>query len=154
MTFEPAAYFTRAQIVTMLWKLQGQPYVNYAMSFKDVKEGEWYSEAVRWAAAEKIVNGNDKNEFMPDEIITREMLATVIYQYAEQLGHGFHGAWVFLLSYADRADIAEWADTGVHYAAVHQLFNIEDGAKFEPQAQVTRAEAAYAFYQLIKPVEE
>lgn len=79
--FLPDAPTTRAAVVTALWRSAGEPYVNYAMRFSDVQPDLWYAEAIRWAAAEKIVSGFDAEHFAPDDPISREQLAVFLYRY-------------------------------------------------------------------------
>ena len=140
--FDPAGNITRAMIVTMLWRLDGRKYPNYAMSFKDVPADQWYTEAVRWAQAERIVSGYDDERFGPNDLITREQLSTILYHYAQYKGQGFTGSWMFLLDFADRADIGSWADEAVHWCSMKGVVNGKDGKVFDPQGNATRAEAA------------
>jgi hypothetical protein len=143
--FDPSGTLSRGMIVTMLWRMDGQKYPNYYMTFKDVPASEWYTEAVRWAAAEKIVSGYDAEHFGPNDPVTREQLATMLYNYAKYKGQGFTGDWMFLLDFVDRADISSWANEAVHWCSMKGIVNgkTENGSKvFDPQGKATRAEAA------------
>ena len=139
--FAPADTITRGMIVTMLWRLDEQRYPAFAMRFKDA-EGQWCESAVRWAAAEKIVSGYDAEHFGPNDPVTREQLATILYNYAKYKGQGFTGSWMFLLDFADRASISDWADEAVHWCSMNGVINGKDGKVFDPQGCATRAEAA------------
>ena len=93
----------RAETAAVIWDLAGRPVVNYAPGFKDLDTGADYMNAVRWAAGEGIIKGYDAVTFGPNDPITREQLAVMIYRYAQTLGLGFTGAWYFPLNYADAA---------------------------------------------------
>lgn len=81
-TFDPNSGCTRAHIVTMLWRAAGCPVVNYLMPFTDVAEDVWYTEAIRWAASERIVLGTSDTTFTPDRICNRAQVAAMLYRYA------------------------------------------------------------------------
>ena len=82
--FAPAETMTRAMVVTVLYRLQGEPEVVFQSKFNDVKKDKWYTNAVIWAAEEDIVNGMGDGKFAPMETITREQLASIIMRYAPQ----------------------------------------------------------------------
>ena len=81
--FNPGGTMTRAMLVTILWRLEGEPVVNYLMPFADVAEGAWYAEAVRWAASEGVVEGVSDTAFAPDDTVTREQLAAILARFME-----------------------------------------------------------------------
>ena len=141
-------------IVTMLWRLDGEKYPNYAMSFLDVPEAAWYTEAIRWAVSEKIVSGYDAGHFGPDDPITREQLASILYNYAKYKGQGFTGSWMFMLDFADRADISSWADEAVHWCSMKGVVNGKSGNVFDPQGTATRAEAASMIQRFCEALEK
>ena len=85
-TFSPKMTTSRGMIVTILLRLEGEPVVNYAISFDDVADGKWYTEAIRWAQANSIVNGYSAEKFGPNDPITREQMAAIFYRYAEFKG--------------------------------------------------------------------
>lgn len=99
-SFEPNTAITRAMLVTVLWRSDGEPVVNYAMMFSDVDQGAYYGEAVRWAASEGIVKGYDESTFAPDDLITREQIAAILERFA-----GYKG-----MTTDETADIGEFAD--------------------------------------------
>lgn len=80
--FNPRAPMTRSMMVTVLWRMEKEPVVNYLMTFEDVNQEEYYAEAIRWASSEKIVQGHSTTEFKPDEMISREEMVTMLYRYA------------------------------------------------------------------------
>lgn len=83
-TFAPEETLTRAMLVTILWRQAERPVVNYLMRFSDVPEDQWYSEAVRWAASEQLVNGYGDGRFGTDDPITQEHLSLIFQQYTDQ----------------------------------------------------------------------
>ena len=143
--FMPGAETTRAMFVTMLWRFEGSPVVNYLMRFEDVDQDTWYAEAIRWAASEGIVQGYDATTFAPDDSITREQMATMLYRYIQKNGGGFTGMWMFLLDYTDRAEISDWAYESVCYMTMHGLMQGKDNKVFDPSSNATRAEVATLF---------
>ena len=143
-TFSPDMTTSRAMIATILWRLEGSPVVNYAMRFDDVDAGSWYGEAVRWAASEGIVNGYGSNSFGPDDPITREQMATMLYRYAQYKKYDVSvGENTNILSYADSDQLGEWAVPAMQWACGAGLINgTGDGSTLSPQGQATRAQAA------------
>ena len=142
--FAPETELTRADAVEVIWKIAGSPVVDFAMDFTDVAEDADYAEAVRWAESEKIVSGVAEGTFAPDEIVTREQVAAMIYRYVQTEGGGFTGDWYFPLTYDDIADIDEWADEGMHWVTMNTLFEATDN-NIAPDAAVTKGDAAHAF---------
>ena len=147
--FDPSGSTTRAMIVTTLWRLEGEPVVNYAMTFEDVDSDAWYGEAVRWAAGEGLVLGYSAEEFRPDTAITREQMAAIIYRYAGYKNVAPTGAWAIRLEYADIADIADYATEAVMYCLVKNLMQGRDGGIFAPQATASRVEIAVVLHRFI-----
>ena len=135
---------SRAMIATILWRLEGSPVVNYTMRFDDVDAGSWYGEAVRWAASEGIVTGYGSNSFGPDDPITREQMATMLYRYAQYKKYDVSvGENTNILSYADSDQLGEWAVPAMQWACGAGLINgTGDGSTLSPQGQATRAQAA------------
>ena len=142
--FAPETELTRADAVKVIWKIAGSPVVDFAMDFTDLAEDADYAEAVRWAEAEKIVSGVAEGTFAPDETVTREQVAAMIYRYVQTEGGGFTGDWYFPLTYDDIADIDEWADEGMHWVTMNTLFEATDN-NIAPDAAVTKGDAAHAF---------
>lgn len=142
--FSPDTTLSRAMLVTMLWRMEGCPVVNYLMQFSDVSQEEWYSEAIRWAAAEKIVLGRDDGTFGVGDPITLEQMSLILYRYEQYKGGGFKGLWMFRLDYDDIADISDWAYEAVCYMVMKDVYCIptENAAMLQPKKAATRAEAA------------
>ena len=140
--FAPDGTATRGQIVTILWRLAGSPVVNYAMRYADMDEGAWYGEAVRWAASTGVVTGYSESSFGPNDAITREQLAAILYRYVKTQGQGFTGMWYFPLRYDDAASISSWADEAMHWCVMKGLLNGTSETALSPRATATRAQLA------------
>ena len=139
--FDPTGTTSRAMIVTILYRLEGEPAVTGENPFTDVADGQWYTNAVIWAAENDIVGGYGNGKFGPNDPITREQLATILYRYAQSKGQGFTGAWMFLLDYPDASEISSWADEAMHWCVMNGIINGKDG-KLVPGGDASRAEAA------------
>lgn len=143
-TFAPDATTSRSMIATILWRMAGSPVVNYALDYTDVAQGQWYSEAIRWAASEGIVGGYGNGLFGTNDPITREQFAVMLYRYAQEQGYDVSvGENTNILSYADVADLSEYAISAMQWAVGAGIINgTGDGSTLTPQGQATRAQAA------------
>ena len=139
--FAPSGTTSRAMIVTVLYRLEGKPDVTAENPFTDVADGQWCTDAVIWAAENKIVEGFGDGTFRPNAPITREQLTAVFYRYAQSKGQGFTGMWYFLLDYPDAAEVSFWADEAMHWCVMNGIINGKDG-KLVPGGDASRAEAA------------
>jgi len=139
--FAPNDTTTRAMIVTILWSLEGRPVVDYQMKFEDVAQDSWYTEAVRWAASKGIVTGYRDTVFAPNDPITREQLAAILYSFERSKGGGFTGAWMFRLDYTDIADISQWSFEPVCWMTMKNIMSGKAGGILDPKGAATRAEA-------------
>lgn len=141
-TFDPNGTTSRAMIATILWRLEGSPVVDYQMTFDDVANGRWYTEAIRWAASEGIVGGYGDGSFGADNSITREQMAAMLYRYAQHKGYDVSiGENTNILSYTDAADLSEWAGSAMQWACGAGVITGAGNALY-PQSDATRAEAA------------
>ena len=143
-TFAPDVTTSRAMIATILWRMAGSPVVDYAMTYTDVAQGQWYSEAVRWATSEGVVTGYGNGLFGTNDPITREQLATMLWRYAQTEGYDVSiGEDTNILSYTDVADLSEYAIPAMQWAVGAGIINgTGDGSTLTPQGQATRAQAA------------
>ena len=143
-TFAPDVTTSRSMIATILWRMAGSPVVNYAMDYTDVAQGQWYSEAIRWAASEGIVGGYGNGLFGTNDPITREQLATMLWRYAQSEGYDVSvGESTNILSYTDVANLADYAIAAMQWAVGAGIINgTGDGSALTPQGQATRAQAA------------
>ena len=141
--FEPDGTVTRGMIVTILHRLEGEPAVNYLMPFTDVAEGAWYAEAVRWAASEGIVTGVSETLFAPNDPITREQFAAILWRYAKYKGFDVSiGESANILSYADFGEIGEYAIPALQWACGEGIISGRGEGVLDPRGTATRAEAA------------
>ena len=141
--FSPDATTTRGMIVTILYRLEGEPVVDYAMGFTDVAEGEWYTEAVRWAASEGIVGGYGGGLFGSDDAVTREQLAVILYRYAVYKGYDVSiGEDTNILSYTDAFEISEYAVPAFQWACGAGVIEGVTESTLVPRGNATRAQVA------------
>ena len=136
-TFEPDAVITRGMIVTILWRLEGSPIVDHPMVYDDVNSEDWYGDAVRWADSIGVVTGYGNNKFGPNDPITREQMAAMLWRYA-----GSPDADGTLSAFADGAQTSDWAQPAMIWAVAQELLTGVDQNQLEPQGQATRAQAA------------
>ena len=143
-TFNPEGTTTRGQIVTILWRLSGSPVVNYLMDFDDVDPAAYYAEAIRWAVSEGIAGGYGGGVFGPDDPITREQLAVMLYRYAQHEGYDVSiGEDTNILSYADAFTVSEYAVSALQWACGAGIISgTGDGSTLTPQGEATRAQVA------------
>ena len=140
-TFEPDGTTTRGMIVTILYRLEGSPAVTGENPFTDVAAGQWYSDAVIWAAENKIVEGFEDGTFRPNEPITREQLAAILYRHAQSKGQGFTGLWSFRLDFPDAGDVSDWANEAMSWMVMNGVVGGRDG-RLVPKGSASRAETA------------
>ena len=151
--FDPDATLTRSMMVTLLWRLAGEPVVNYLMPFDDVDQGSWYGEAVRWAAAEGIVSGVSGDSYAPDDAITREQLAVILYRFAQYMGYDVSvGEDTNILSYEDFAEISEYAIPAIQWACGSGLMRGVTDSELSPHGTATRAQIATMMMRFIENI--
>ena len=142
-SFAPHATTSRSMIVTILYRLEGEPVVDYAMDFTDVAGDAYYAEAVRWAASEGIVGGYGGGLFGAEDAVTREQLAVILYRYAVYKGYDVSiGEDTNILSYADFADLSEYAIPAMQWACGSGIVNGTSESTLAPQGEATRAQVA------------
>ena len=139
--FAPNATTNRAMVVTILYRLAGEPDVSGDVGFADVESGLWYSNAVLWAAEKGIVNGVSETEFSPSGDLTREQLATVLYRYAESMGYDV-SASVDLSGFPDAGDIQDYAMEALSWAVAEGLLQGFEDDSLQPGGTATRAQIA------------
>ena len=139
--FAPNSQTTRAQLVTILYRLEGEPEVSGTSGFTDVEAGTWYTDAVAWAAANGIVNGVSETEFAPGKDITREQLATILFRYAEAKGYDV-SARADLSAYTDADQIQSYAAESVAWAVAEGLIQGFEDNTLRPAGNATRAQIA------------
>ena len=138
--FSPDATTTRAMIVTILYRLEGEPAAE-ASGFTDVAANAYYADAVAWAQANDIVNGVSATSFAPDNVITREQMAAILYRYAQYKGYDI-SASNSLNAFADASQISSYAVAAMQWANGNGLINGVTGTTLAPQGSATRAQVA------------
>ena len=147
-TFDPNSGCTRAHIVTMLWRAAGCPVVNYLMPFTDVAEEVWYTEAIRWAASERIVLGTSETTFTPDRICTRAQVAAMLYRYAAWAEMDTTQGGMAIREFDDYADIPEYALEPMGWA-VNTGILVGSDNRLTPNADCTRAQIAAILHRAL-----
>ncbi len=149
-SFSPNASMTRAMLVTVLYRLEGEPTVTGRSSFTDVRSGAYYEKSVIWAAANGIVTGTDSTSFSPDAKVTREQLAAILYRYA-QYRKLDTDASAKLNSFTDADSVSAYASEALGWAVSEGLINGASG-KLMPKGDATRAQVAAILHRLVKNV--
>lgn len=139
-TFAPGSTTTRGMIVTILYRLEGEP-DTAASNFTDVAANMYYADAVAWAQANSIVTGITETTFAPDQAITREQMAAILYRYAQYKGYDVT-ANNDLSSYTDASQISAYATTAMQWANAEGLITGNTSTTINPKGNATRAEVA------------
>jgi len=142
--FDPHGVTSRAMIVTILYRLEGEPAVSGENPFSDVANGTWYTDAVIWAEANGIVNGYGDGKFGPNDDITREQMAKIMYNYAEYKGYDV-SARASLASFSDAGKISSWATEEMQWAVAIGLINGMGDGTVAPQGDAERCQVAAIF---------
>ena len=144
--FEPNSNLTRAMLVTILYRAEGEPDVSADPNpFDDVPAGEWYTNAVVWAAKNGIVNGMTATTFAPNDSITREQIATILYRYA-----GFPSVSSDLSAFPDADHVSPYAEAAMKWAVSKGIINGKDGM-LAPADFATRAQIATILFRYLNP---
>lgn len=149
-SFSPNASMTRAMLVTVLYRLEGEPTVTGRSSFTDVRSGAYYEKSVIWAAANGIVTGTDSTSFSPDTKVTREQLAAILYRYA-QYRKLDTDASAKLNRFTDADSVSAYASEALGWAVSEGLINGASG-KLMPKGDATRAQVAAILHRFVKNV--
>lgn len=139
-TFSPKAHTTRGMVVTVLYRLENQPSTS-AASFTDVTSGAYYANAVAWANANGIVSGYGSGKFGPNDKVTREQLAAILYRYAQYKKYDVSGA-KSLDGYTDAQSVSSYAVPALQWANAAGVVTGKSGSKLDPKGNATRAEVA------------
>ena len=150
-TFEPETAMNRAMLVTVLWRLDGKPAAEQAAAFADVEKGSYYADAVAWANANGIVKGYSETQFAPNDKVTREQLAAILYRYAQFKGYDVSKA-ADLSGYKDFSQISAYAVDNMKWAAGAGIINGRTADTLAPQGESTRAEVATMLMRFVQNV--
>ena len=141
-TFAPAMNLTRSMIAQVLYNLEERPEAPGAAGFPDVAADAWYADAVNWAAARGIVKGYDTGAFGPEDSVTREQLAAILYRYAQAKGYDTTQGGMAVREFSDSASISDWAQEAMAWAVNAQVLSGKGNGVLDPQGTATRAEVA------------
>lgn len=139
--FAPAQSTSRAMIVTILWRLEGKPAPDGQMTFRDVPAGQWYTQAIGWAAEKGIVTGYSAQSFGPADSVTREQLAAILYRYAGYKGYDTT-LQADLSRFVDSGKVSAWAQEALSWANAVGLINGMPGDLLTPQGTADRSQTA------------
>lgn len=148
-TFAPNGTMNRAMIVTVLYRLEKSPAVTGASKFTDVPAGQWYSDAVAWAAANKIVNGYDETTFGPMNAVTREQMAAILFRYEQVKGLENVTLEENLNRFPDQNKISAYAIPALQWAVGQKIINGNANGTLDPTGTATRAQVAQIFTNLL-----
>lgn len=143
-TFEPDAFLTRAQFASVLYRMAGEPYVSYRGVFNDVPKEKWFSKAVIWAYNKEIVAGYSNGSFGPNDYITREQVAAMLYRYSDYKGNDV-SIRSSLSRFPDNGQVSRWAKPQVEWAVARQVISgktVNGSLNLVPKGLATRAECA------------
>lgn len=147
--FAPNGTMNRAMIVTVLYRLEKSPAVTGASKFTDVPAGQWYSDAVAWAAANKIVNGYDETTFGPMNAVTREQMAAILFRYEQVKGLENVTLEENLNRFPDQNKISAYAIPALQWAVGQKIINGNADGTLDPTGTATRAQVAQIFTNLL-----
>ena len=142
-TFSPGRELTRAMLAQILYAMNGRPQAEDA-GFADVAADSWYAGAANWADARGIMRGVGRNKFGPDQLLTREQLALILYQYTQGAGETGDG----LPGCTDAEEISAWAEPAVEWAVANGLLSLRSSGRVNPAGTVTRGECAAVLRRL------
>ena len=138
--FAPTLSMTRAMVVTVLHKLEGNPAAGQSHTFQDVPSNAWYAQAASWAVEQGITGGVDGNSFAPDAPIAREDLALMLYRSAQQMGIASGSG--SLSGFGDGDKVSPWAEEAMEWACANGILSGDNLGNLNPRSNTTRAEVA------------
>ena len=139
--FDPEGSLTRAMVATVLWRREGEPKPTAPSGFSDVPAGEWYTNAVEWAKETGVVKGLTDTTFGPDEYITREQLATMLFRFSSTAPVSVPER-ADLTPFADDETVSDWASEPLGWAVEAGIINGTDGNRLAPDGFATREQFA------------
>lgn len=151
--FKPDVTVSRAQIVTALYRLEGEPAVQADSIFSDVDKDMWYYSAVAWAAENGIVNGYKNNTFRPDQAVIREQVAAILYRYMKYAGDSFRGDFNYQMNFYDTTEASDYAMDSIYWVTFKGLLQGDNKGNFNPKAVTTRAQLAAVLARYVKQKE-
>jgi hypothetical protein len=147
--FSPNGSMTRAMFVTVLYRMAGSPAVSGGTTFTDLVANEYYVNPVKWAAANGIISGYGDGKFGPDDPVTREQMAVIMYNYAKYSGKSVTATSAVMNTFPDAGKVSDWAQTAMAWATTKKIINGSDGY-LQPDGTAIRAQVA----QIVKNYKE
>lgn len=148
--FAPNGKVTRAQLCQTIYAMQGKPRDLWKYGFSDVPDGQWYTDAVNWCAQKRYVTGYPDRSFHPNQVITREQMALILYQFNKDVKYKVTNVDEnTVLQFKDRDQISDYARTAMLWAVDQRLFAGTGDGQLEPQGEVTRAQLAVILSQFL-----
>lgn len=149
-SFEPEENTSRAMLVRVLYNYVGKPDVSeYANPFKDVPEGEWYTDPVKWASANNVVFGTSADEFSPDDVLTREQFAAIIYRFAKQIDNRDVSERGDVSSFTDFGNASSYAEDALKWCVAKKYITGVTPTEIDPAGDATRAQMASIFMRYV-----
>ncbi len=152
-TFAPNNNMTRAMLVTVLYRLDGQPSVTGTNSFTDVQSGLWYTNAVVWASENNIISGYGGDLFGTNDSVTREQMVSILYNYAKYKSYDVTKT-TELSAYTDASNVSSWAVSAMQWAVVNGIITGTTPTTLSPSGSATRAQVATVLMQFCKNILE
>ena len=140
--FQPDTEMSRAMLVTVLYRIAGEPSVKGTAPFRDVEKNSWYTNAVIWAAENGIVKGVNTTTFAPNDQITREQIVTILYRFAKFRGLDVGDTTDLAKKFTDAARVSDYAKEALSWAVAVGIINGMPDNTIAPQNSATRAEVA------------
>ena len=140
--FEPGATLTRAMLAQTLYAMEGKPQASGGEDFSDVEEGDWYAAAVAWAAENGLVSGVGGDRFAPNDALTREQMALILYRYAQHKSYDVQVDGEPLEGFQDAEKISDWAVEAMAWAVNAKLLSGTGDNLLTPAGTATRAQVA------------
>ena len=152
--FAPEQILNRAEAVTVLWRLEGCPVVNYAINFEDVEMESWYAEAIRWATSTGIINGYSNKQFAPYDGITRQQLAAIMWRYAKSENADISiGESTNILSYEDVFSVSDYAIPAFQWTCGSGIMSGNTISTLAPDESVSRIYFSSVLHKYMQYVE-
>lgn len=149
--FSPNGQMTRGMLVTVLYRMEGRPTVTESNKFPDVPNKKYYADAIIWASSQKIVSGYNNGKFGPEDSITREQIAKILYLYAKHKGYDITAS-ADISDFADASKVSGYAEKYMKWAVAEELIKGSNG-KLNPQGEATRAEIAAILKRFVEKYE-
>ncbi len=147
--FTPYKAVDRATLVTLMYRITGQPAVQQMQTFNDVMLNQWYSNAIIWAKQNEVVKGYSEVEFAPFDVLTKEQIITILYRYQQQAGKNVVDNSVNLMDYPDYTKISPYARQAIAWAIANDMLTLDDFGRINPQEKITRAAMAMLLDKIV-----